>query len=152
MCIRDRDQIIQSTDGNATTTLLSRANNLYGDNFAERFLKDYNNQVYWASIDVKKFAPNSSFPKWLNVAVGYSAGNLYGGFENRWEENGFTFDVSDLYPRHSRFLIAPDINLSSIRTNSYFWNGVLDVFDIFHLPLPALEINTLGEVHFHFFQ
>ena len=144
--------IVQSKDGLSTTTIEARASSLFGSSVAERFLKDYNTQVYWASIDIKKFAPNSNYPKWLNFAVGYSAGNLYGGYENEWNLGGVEYEVNDIFPRYSRFLIAPDINLSSIRTSSYFWNGVLDVFDIFHLPVPALEINTLGEVHFHFFQ
>ncbi len=141
---------ITSISGLASTTLDNRAKSLFGNSLPERFLKDYNSQVYWACIDVKKFAPNSSFPKWLNIAVGYSAGNLYGGHENTWEVNGEIYDVANSYPRYSRFLIAPDINLSSLRTRSYFLNGVLDIMDIFHVPLPALEINTLGEFKVHF--
>lgn len=144
--------IVTSIDGMSTTTLLERADNLFGSSIPERFLKDYNSQVYWLCVDVKKFIPDSSYPKWLNIAVGYSAGNLYGGFDNSWEFEGAEYEVNDLYPRYSRILFAPDINLSSIRTKSYFWNGVLDIFDIFHVPVPALEINTLGEVHFHFSQ
>ena len=146
------DVQVTSLDGTTTTSTETRLKSLFGTTYPERFLKDYNGQVYWACIDVKKFAPSSSFPKWLNIGIGYSAGNLYGGYENKWEVDDQVYEVESLFPRYSRFLLAPDINLSSIRTKSYFWNGVLDIFDIFHVPMPALEINTLGEVHFHFFQ
>lgn len=139
-----------SESGLTSTTLEKRSESLFGSSYAERFLKDYNSQVYWACVDVRKFAPNSSFPKWLNIAIGFSAGNLYGGHENRWEIEGEIFDVGLEYPRYSRFLIAPDINLSSIRTRSYFINGILDIMDVFHMPLPAIEINTLGEFKVHF--
>ncbi len=141
---------INSEDGLSTSSLEKRANALYGSSFPEKFLKDYNSQVYWMCIDIKKFIPSTSYPKWLNLAIGYSGGNLYGGFDNTWMEGDALFDVNEMYPRYSRFLIAPDINLSSIRTNNYFINGVLDVFDIFHIPMPAIEYNTLGEFKFHF--
>jgi len=145
------DQDLQSINSDQTTTLQNRADNLFGTTFPERFLKDYNSQIYWACLDIKKFVPHSSFPKWLNIAVGYGAGNLFGGYENIWTEGTADFDVSSLNPRYSRILLSPDINLSAIRTKSHFFNTLLDVADVFHLPLPALEYNTLGEFHFHFF-
>ena len=142
---------IQAENSSSVTSLQNRADVLYGTTFAERFLKDYNSQVYWACIDMRKFTSSSKFPKWLNIAVGYSAGNLFGGYENKWEEEANEYDIRSQYPRYSRFLLAPDINLTSIRTKNYLINSMLDIMDVFHVPLPAIEVNTLGEFHFHFF-
>src|SRR5690606_39292104 len=44
-----------------------------GNTFAARLLKDYNAQTYWLSVDADKFF---TFPKWLNVAVGYGVADM----------------------------------------------------------------------------
>ena len=42
----------------------------------------------------------SKFPKWLNVAVGYGAENMFGGCENEWAVDDDMFMLSDdTYPR-----------------------------------------------------
>lgn len=57
---------------------------LFGSNLPEWFLKDYNGQTYWLSVRVHSFLPESKFkdkyPPWLNVAVGYGAEGLEGGY------------------------------------------------------------------------
>ena len=49
-----------------------------------RFLKDYS-QTYWVSLNLKQFYKNSKVPEWLNIAYGYSAENMFGGEENKWQ-------------------------------------------------------------------
>lgn len=143
---------LYSVDGLSISSLQKRADNLYGSSYAERFLKDYNSQVNWASINIHSFFPDSSFPEWLNIAVGYGAGNLYGGYENKWSENNSVFVLSESeFPRYSSIYISPDINFSKINTKSYFANTLLDILNIFKAPLPAIEINTKGEFLFHWF-
>ena len=58
----------------------------------ERMLKDYNGQTYWLSANLKSFFQGSNIPAWLNVAVGYGADGMFGGFENKWidEDHGFS--------------------------------------------------------------
>jgi hypothetical protein len=44
--------------------LNSRANELFGKTFGERFIKDYNAQTYWLSANIKSFFPQSGLPAW----------------------------------------------------------------------------------------
>jgi hypothetical protein len=44
-----------------------------GKNIWQRWLKDYNGQTYWLSINPSSFIKdNSGFPKWLNTAFDYA--------------------------------------------------------------------------------
>ncbi len=52
----------------------------FGQGHLERFLKDYNAQTIWASVNPKSFFPRSKLPGWLNVAVGYGSENVYGAY------------------------------------------------------------------------
>ena len=142
--------IVEGSNG-TTITLQERADNLFGASFAERYLKDYNAQVYWASISVKSFLPSENkWPDWLNVAVGYGADNMFGGFENAWETEGEKFVVDiDAFPRVHQFYLGFDLNLSKIKTDNHLLKGVLSMFNIFKAPSPALEINSRGEFTFH---
>lgn len=132
-------------------TLQERADNLFGTSFAEKFLKDYNAQVYWASISVESFLPQENkWPDWLNIAVGYGADNMYGGFENEWETDGEKFIVDEsAYPRIHQFYIGFDLDLTKIKTENHFLKGVLSMFNIFKAPSPAIEINSQGEFTYH---
>ena len=130
---------------------LKRANDLFGSSFPSRFLKDYNAQTYWASINIHSFLPEGNhWPSWLNVAIGTGSENLYGGFQNEWKEGDASFRLVEGYPRIRQFYIALDLDLTKIKTNNYFVIGILSVFNIFKYPSPALEINTNGEIIFHF--
>jgi uncharacterized protein YfiM (DUF2279 family) len=73
-----------------------RASDLFGDTFFDKALKDYNHMTLWASVNPSKFYPGV-YPKWLCYSVGYSAENLYGGFQNVWEDkDGRKHNRSDL--------------------------------------------------------
>ena len=122
-----------------------RASELYGDGFFERYLKDYNAQTTWLSVNLHSFAPKSRLPKWLNVAVGYGAGNLFGGFSNQIPE----LARDQQLPRYSQIFISLDADLSKIDTGSPFLRTVLDILNIAKVPFSTIEINTLGEVKFY---
>ena len=91
-------------------------------------------------------------PSWLNIAVGYGADNLLGGVNNVWELEGELIDATDSFRRHQQFYLSLDMDLSKIKTNSKFLRTVLDVLNYIKVPFSALEINTLGQVKFHFIQ
>jgi hypothetical protein len=135
-------------DPAGSITLEQRAEDLFGENLLQTFLKDYNAQTIWASVNIYSFLKEESkFPKWLNVALGYGAQNMYGGFENTWETGENTFTVSSqAYPRYRQFYISPDIDLSKIKTNSRPLKTLLCMINIFKIPAPALEINGNGGV------
>ncbi|MEP6926215.1 MAG: DUF2279 domain-containing protein, partial [Ginsengibacter sp.] len=62
--------------------LNKRADDLYGKTEIERFIKDYNAQTYWLSVNVHSFFPESKFPRWLSFATGYGAEGMFGARSN----------------------------------------------------------------------
>lgn len=131
--------------------LQQRTESLFGRSDAERFLKDYNGQTYWASANIRSFFPKSNIPPWLEVSVGYGAEGLFGGTENiAKDENGtITFDRKDI-PRRRQWYIGPDIDLSKIKTNSKPLKLFLTFLSAFKFPAPAIEFNAHGRTKFYF--
>ena len=124
--------------------LEKRADELYGDGFYERMLKDYNAQTYWFSFNLKSFLPDSRIPAWLNVAAGYGANGMFGGFRNSWkDESGNEITRFDI-PRTRQFYLAPDIDFTKIKTNSRFLKTGFALLNALKFPAPALMIDSKG--------
>ncbi|MEM6964562.1 MAG: DUF2279 domain-containing protein [Bacteroidota bacterium] len=145
--------IITSVDGANTITYRERAHSLYGKRFPETLLKDYNAQTNWLSFNVRSFmkTKNSRIPKWLNVAVGYGAQNMYEGYNYDWvdEDTGIAFERDpDLYPRYSQWYLSLDVDLTRIKTKSRFLKTAFSILNFIKIPAPSLEVNTLGNVRF----
>jgi len=143
---------IYSVEGGHSTTLQNRAHSLFGESVLERFLKDYNKQTIWASVNVYSFIKNkeSKFPQWLNIAVGFGSDNMYGGFENEWFEEDVFYKLDDMeYPRYSQFFLSLDIDLTRIKTKSPFLKTLLFLLNSIKVPAPAIEFNTLGNIRFY---
>lgn len=136
-----------------TVELLKRANQKYGASNPERWLKDYNGQTYWLSLNLWSFAKKSKLPRWLNLAVGYGADGMLGGYSNQWTdaETGIVHDRNDI-PRIRQFYLSPDIDLSKIRIRGKT-PAIFSLLNSVKLkfPLPTLEFNTAGRVTLHAF-
>lgn len=52
----------------------------FGKTQTERFFHDYNGHTYWLSANINRIVPALHSPKWLNLAVGYSANGMLGEF------------------------------------------------------------------------
>ena len=129
--------------------LSDRAKELYGANFAQSFLKDYNAQTYWLSINPASFNKKQRHARWINISFGYGAGNLYGGFDNTWvDSKGNAFNRNDL-KRYRSFFLSLDCDFTKIPSRTKTGKLFLGLLNIFKLPAPALEVNTLGQVIFH---
>lgn len=130
-------------------SLNTRSDQLFGKSSTERFLKDYNGQTYWASINLKPFLPGSKIPAWLSVAVGYGAEGMFGGTENIAKDaNGnISFNRPDI-KRYRQWFIAPDIDLSKVKTRSKAVNFFLTFLSAFKFPLPSLEFSN-GKLKAH---
>jgi len=124
-------------------SLNKRVDELYGSSLPERLLKDYNTQTYWLSFNAKSFFPKSSLPAWLNVSIGYGAEGLFGGFENRaYDKNGAViFDRQDI-KRYRQWYLAPDIDLTKIKTKSKFLKTTFSVLNSVKIPAPAIELSN----------
>lgn len=114
----------------------------FGTNFFERYLKDYNAQTIWLSVNPKSFAPRSRLPDWLNVAVGYGAENVYGAYGNSWEQGGNRFRYEPT--RYRQWFLSPDIYFSRIPTKKRWVRLTLGILDFVKFPAPALEFSQGG--------
>jgi len=134
-------------------SLNQRSNELFGKSSPERFLKDYNGQTYWASASLKSFFPKSKLPSWLCVSLGYGAEGMFGGEENIAKDavGNIIFDRRDI-KRYRQWYLAPDIDLSKIKTNSKALNFVFRVLSAFKFPAPSLEFSNgtfrVNAIHF----
>lgn len=129
---------IPITNGNgAMSNLGDISREHFGDNFFERYLKDYNAQTIWLSFNAKAFLPKSGLPDWLNVAVGYGAENVYGAYGNGWRVGGQAFRFPE--ERYRQYFLSPDIYFSRIPTRKRWVRLVLGALDFVKIPGPALE-------------
>lgn len=134
-------------------TLNQRSDVLFGKSSPERFIKDYNGQTYWASASIKSFLPKSNLPDWLCISIGYGAEGMFGGEENiAKDENGnIIFDRRDI-KRYRQWYLAPDIDLTKIKTNKKGLRFLFTVLSAFKFPAPSLEFSNgkfrLNALHF----
>jgi fluoride ion exporter CrcB/FEX len=124
-------------------TLIQRSNKIFGSSTAERFLKDYNGQTYWLSANLKSFFPESKLPGWLNVAAGTGAEGMFGANENIGKDaNGnINFNRTDI-KRYRQWYLAPDIDLTKIKTNKKGIKVALNILNIVKFPMPSLEYSN----------
>ncbi len=129
--------------------LNARADKIYGETEIERFIKDYNAQTYWLSANIHSFLPESKLPRWLNISVGYGAEGMFGARSNIAVDKTGTivFDRSDI-KRYRQWYLAPDIDLTKIRTNKKSLKIIFFVLSILKFPTPALEFSN-GEFKGH---
>lgn len=146
---------VASLEGTAFSSPRQRAQELFGEGFFETFLKDYNGMTIWASVNISTFLPvhkrDHGLPKWLNVAVGYGANGLYGGYGNTWtDDNGESFNLSPSdFPRYNQFYLSLDIDLSRIPTQNRFLKSLLNAIHWIKIPAPTLEWDTRGGMKGH---
>lgn len=133
-------------------SLDSRASALYGQGALERFVKDYNGQTIWLSFNLKSLGIGKSLPSWLNLAVGFGAENMYGGFNNHWELNDENIIVPETeYPRKFQFIFSPDIDFSKLPARNTFVRTLFSLLNLYKLPAPSIVLDTTGEIRFTLF-
>lgn len=134
------------TTSNGTTSLRIRGEELFGTNPLERLIKDYNGMTVWWSINPTSFMrKEAKLLRWLNVAIGIGADNMYGAEINEWPG----YDASESHPRYRQFYLSLDVDLSRIRTKSGFLKFLLGTLNFIKIPSPTLEFNSRGQVIFH---
>jgi len=133
--------------------LNERSNSIFGKTLAERSLKDYNGQTYWISGTLKSFFPESKIPAWLQVSIGTGVNGLFGARENIARNiNGYiTFDRSSI-PRIRQWYLAPDIDLTKIKTKRKGIKTALFILNALKFPAPTLELtNSKMKIHWLYF-
>ena len=135
--LRPHPDVVVTGAGGATSNLGYISRQRFGDNFFERYLKDYNAQTIWLSANPRSFFPDSKLPPWLNVAVGYGSDDLYGALGNVWREDGVGFRYAP--ERYRQYFLSPDVYLSRIPTKKRWVRLTLGILDFIKIPAPALE-------------
>ena len=121
---------------------------LFGTTLPENMLKDYNGQTIWLSFNIKSIFLNeySQFPKWINIALGYSAEGMTGGFHN---VNQYKGQMIPDFTRTRQFVLSPDIDLTRIPVESKFLKTTLKVLSFIKIPMPAIMLDSNGDFSFH---
>lgn len=139
-----KEQRVQLKFSYAKSGLAKYNPSLLGKNDYTQILKDYNGQTYWLSINPSCFIKKtSSFPKWLNIAVGYSAYGMLGGFNNSFivqENNGTVLK----FERERRFYFSLDVDLRRVKVKSRILKSVFSVINILKFPFPAIQFTKRG--------
>jgi hypothetical protein len=78
----------------------------------------------------------------LNVAAGYGADGMIGGYSNPPLADGFGNPLA--FERYRQFYLSLDIDLTRIKTRSPFLKAALMAFGFIKIPAPALEFNKYG--------
>ncbi len=126
-------------------SLNHRSDALFGSTATERILKDYNAQTYWLSVNLSSFNKHSRIPRWLNIAVGYGATGMFGGTENiQRDYNGnIVFNRNDI-ARYRIGYLAPDIDLTRIKTKNKLLKTVFFLLNSVKFPTPAIAFSKKG--------
>ena len=135
----------------ADPSLNKRSDDIFGKSSPERFLKDYNGQTYWLSTSLKSFFPHSKIPAWLQVSIGSGAEGLFGARDNTGtDKNGnIIFSRPDI-KRVRQWYLAPDIDLTRIKTKKKGIKFALNILNIVKFPTPSLEYSN-GKFSFNWF-
>lgn len=124
---------------------------LLGKNFGNQILKDYNGQTYWLTFNPFAFTKKQSkFPKWLNLAIGYSAYGMIGGHENKivvLDNNGNAIKFN----RERRCYLSLDVDLTEINVKNKILKKALSMLNIIKIPAPAIEFNNKGLKFYYFY-
>jgi hypothetical protein len=118
-----------------------------GSNNWQRWLKDYNGQTYWLSINPSLFMKgNNDFPKWLNAAVGYGAEGMIGASNNPPVINGKSIPY---FKRYRQYYFSIDADLTRVGNTNGLSKALLSVPGIIKLPAPAIEFRKDSALKFH---
>lgn len=111
---------------------------VFGDNFAQQLIKDYNGQTYWLSVNINSFTHNKKFIPWLNVALGYSCDYMYYGQNPNYSPDGLALENPYGKKRSHNVLLSLDVDFTKIPTHKKWLKTVFGVMNIIKIPFPAV--------------
>jgi uncharacterized protein YfiM (DUF2279 family) len=139
------DQVVKLKFTFSPSPYAPLANGYLGEGFNQLFY-DYNSHTYWLSTGITRVIRTKKIPDWINFAVGYSAGGMYGEFENKTRYGGVAIPPTE---RYRQFLFSLDVDFTRIPVRSKFLKSVFNKMFMIKVPFPAIEWNTKGEFKFH---
>ena len=127
------EERIQPKFSYSPTSLAKVRPELLGRNFSEQWLKDYNGQTYWFSINLSSFAPHSKLPKWLSVSLGYGIHNMVGAEIEKSQSLG--------YAPYRQYYLSLDVDFRRIPTRRKGLKTLFFLLNTLKVPAPTLEFN-----------
>ena len=121
---------------------------LLGRSRFAQILKDYNGQQYWLSVNLAAVLPvGPSFPRWLNLDLGYSGSGMTGGRANPplYGADGRPL----VFRRVRQFYLAPDLDLVRLVPVASTGHLLLGATQFIKPPTPALEFNPRDGWRWH---
>ena len=113
-----------------------------------QMLKDYNGQQYWLSVNLATVLPvGPSFPRWLNLDLGYSGSGMTGGSANPplYGADGRPL----VFRRVRQFYLAPGLDLVHLVPVASTGHMLLGATQFIRLPTPTLEFNPRDGWRWH---
>ena len=126
-------------------SIYPKYHSILGESHLERFFLDYNAHTYWLSGNINRLTGFQNFPKWINIAFGYSANGMIKEFENPAYYEGKPFPHLE---RYRQFLLSLDIDFSKIPTKKRWLRSIFRTVNLIKIPFPAVEINRIDKVKF----
>ena len=118
-----------------------------GKNKWQSWLKDYNGQTYWLTVNPSSFMKTTTgFPKWLNASIGYGAEGMIGATKNPTVINGKAIPYFDRY-RQYYFSLDADLNCIAMKNTSP--QALLSLPRLIKIPFPAIELSKHAPVKYH---
>ena len=118
-----------------------------GKNNWHRWLKDYNGQTYWLTINPSSFMKtNTGFPRWLNASIGYGAEGMIGANNNPSVINGKAIPY---FERYRQYYFSLDADLNRIDMKNTSPKALLSLPRLIKMPFPAIEISKHAPVKYH---
>ncbi len=123
--------------------------NLLGNNATERWLKDYNGQVYWISASARKICTWQGMPNWVAIALGYGVDGVLGGKKNpQYNEAG---QLLPEFKRRREFYLALDVDLVKLFGARRKLSRTFELVSFFKMPLPGIQYKDGNVSGFLFF-
>ncbi len=140
-----REQIVKYKLSFYPSPYAKQANGYLGEGI-NQFMYDYNGHTNWLSFGINRVIKNERIPDWVNFAIGYSAGGMFGEFKNKTSYKGVAIPETE---RFRQFLFSLDIDFSAIPARNKNLKKLLNSMFMIKVPFPAMEINTKGGLRFY---
>lgn len=137
-----RNQILRPKFSYHQSNVEGSNTEIFGNTSQEHFLKNYNGQTYWLTANIKSIIKQDFIPKWLNIAVGYSADGME-------DATGTIPQRKYLLKRKRQFFLSLDIDNSKIKTKSKILKSLFYIINAIKIPLPTIEYNSVDKFKLH---
>ena len=118
-----------------------------GSNKWQQWLKDYNGQTYWLSINPSSFMKsNTSFPRWLSASFGVGAEGMIGARSNPSKIGDVAIPE---FKRKQKYLFSVDADFKRIDNEQIDPKVFLAVPNILKMPAPTLTFKKDAPVKFN---